>query len=270
VLVRGIQPGDRYLFIDGGYLRRTAQDLVSRYFPGGSPALDYAKLGKDFRRVFYYDCLSKQRGDETPEAFAVRREAQLAEFNALSRLPGFHIRQGFLRRDGKKNTQKGVDVSIAVDMLTHTIRGNMERATLLTGDLDFEPLIAALVQEGMYVTLWYDPSTTNDELVMAADEAEAITLLTIYRWSRHDWQCDHPIPDAVYVNAPGIGGVNQLIESGTTEEGFPYEIRSDGHLHYFIAPTAANPDSLLRVHHANLQTLKLYVGDHLTRFSAGG
>ena len=34
---------------------------------------------------------------------------------------------------------------IAVDMLTHPFDRNMERATLLAGDLDFKPLLDALV-----------------------------------------------------------------------------------------------------------------------------
>ena len=38
-------------------------------------------------------------------------------------------------------------------MLSHAHRKNMHKTTLLTGDLDFKPLVDALVQDGMFVTL---------------------------------------------------------------------------------------------------------------------
>ena len=43
---------------------------------------------------------------------------------------GFHVVEGFTF--GRR--QKGVDVNIAVDMLMHTVRNNMDRAYLLAGD----------------------------------------------------------------------------------------------------------------------------------------
>ena len=63
--------------------------------------------------------------------------------------------------------QKKSDVMIAVDMLTHTFR-RVQEAILLTGDLDFKPLIDALVNDGMFVTLWHPPQAIK-ELIAAAD-----------------------------------------------------------------------------------------------------
>ncbi len=75
-------------------------------------------------------------------------------------------------QSGSAGLQKKIDVMIAVDMLTHTFRRNMHQATLLTSDLDFKPLLDALVHEGMFVTLWYPPNDTNKELVAAADRRQ--------------------------------------------------------------------------------------------------
>jgi hypothetical protein len=69
---------------------------------------------------------------------------------------------------------------IAVEMLTHSFRRNMHEATLLTGDLDFKPLIDALVQEGMFVTLWYPPGTTSKELIAAADRSQRLSVASVY------------------------------------------------------------------------------------------
>ncbi|MBD2254416.1 NYN domain-containing protein [Nostoc parmelioides] len=53
------------------------------------------------------------------------------------------------RPTGKaKKEQKEIDIMIAVDMLTHSFQKNMDEATLLAGDLDFKPLIDALVLNG--------------------------------------------------------------------------------------------------------------------------
>ena len=40
----------------------------------------------------------------------------------------------------KKLRQKKVDVLLAVEALDHAFRGNMSRAYLIAGDLDFAPL----------------------------------------------------------------------------------------------------------------------------------
>jgi len=42
-------------------------------------------------------------------------------------------------------------------------------AVLVTGDLDFRPVVERLVQLGVIVELWYDPKVTAEELIVAAD-----------------------------------------------------------------------------------------------------
>lgn len=50
-----------------------------------------------------------------------------------------------------------VDVHLAVDALLMASRGLFSAATLMTSDLDFRPLINALVEMGIDVTLQYRP-----------------------------------------------------------------------------------------------------------------
>jgi hypothetical protein len=57
----------------------------------------------------------------------------------------------------------------------------MHKATLLSGDLDFKPLIDALVQEGMFVTLWYPPRETAKELIAAADSSVPLHIGDLHR-----------------------------------------------------------------------------------------
>ena len=53
--------------------------------------------------------------------------------------------------------QKGVDVLLAVEMLDHAFRKNMDEAWLLAGDADFVPLVEAVTRLGTWVNVIYDP-----------------------------------------------------------------------------------------------------------------
>lgn len=88
---------------------------------------------------------------------------------------------------------------IAVDMLTHSFYGNMHKATFLTSDLDFKPLIDALVQHGMYVTLWYGTglkSRASKELISAADGRHPFDIRTVYNFTTEQFRKKFSIPQA--------------------------------------------------------------------------
>jgi NYN domain len=83
------------------------------------------------------------------------------------------------------NEQKMVDVHLAVDALLMASRGLFGSCTLITGDLDFKPLVSALVEMGVDVRLLYPKDETNDDLKAAADSAEAVTIDMVRNWSSH-------------------------------------------------------------------------------------
>lgn len=173
----------RYLFIDGGCLRATLNDLSTRYVGGQPLVLDFDGFTQLYSKVFYYDALPARQGDEVNEAFEARVAPQLALHEELRAKDRFHVYEGDVRRARSRRErpeQKKVDVMIAVDMLTHSFKRNMHRATLLTSDLDFTPLISALVQEGMFVTLWYPPKDTHVDLIAAADGKIPLQIDSIY------------------------------------------------------------------------------------------
>ena len=62
-------------------------------------------------------------------------------------------------------------------MMSHAFRGKISRATLFAGDADFVPLLRALVNEGLHVTLWHPPQA-NSELKGAADSTRAFSVQT--------------------------------------------------------------------------------------------
>jgi uncharacterized LabA/DUF88 family protein len=134
-----------YLFVDGAYLRNLLEQLADRYFEGRSLPINYRSLFSGYEKVFYFDCKPPRRKNESDEAFRTRRENADETFRILRRLPGCHVFLG----ETKERRQKGVDVELAVQALMHVFRHNTRQLTILSGDLDFKPLINALVLEGL-------------------------------------------------------------------------------------------------------------------------
>jgi uncharacterized LabA/DUF88 family protein len=166
-----------YLFVDGACLDKVLEGW-GRDFGDGQPAqINYVRLADSYAKVFYYDAIPAKKLDEADADYDARIEPKLSKIRALRELDKYHVYEGDQRRGANRKDrpeQKKVDVLIAVDMLLHTVRRNMHKAALLTGDRDFVPLIQALVREGMDVSLLYPKGATHEELIASADQKLAL------------------------------------------------------------------------------------------------
>lgn len=185
-----------YLFIDGGYLRRRYQDAMVKVFgvegaivPNKLPQLHWPRP----KKAFYYDCVDEQKKTESAAEFAVRRDGLERFFQQIQSIPGFHVSKGTL--SGRR--QKEVDVSLAVDMLTHAFYKNMEEAVLVAGDLDFRPVVEALVRLGTYVILKSVKKSVSPDLEWAADASQQFGLIELHNLSTDDFKAAHPLPETV-------------------------------------------------------------------------
>jgi len=166
----------KYLFIDGGFLRETGKKFSKHFLEGQPIELQYPRIKGVNTKVFYYDALPKRRQSETDAEFANRLSTQKAVFAEIQSQDYFHAEVGAI--DGnfiEGVAQKGVDVRLAIDALLHSLRGNTRNVTIFTSDSDFIPLLRALVQNGVNVTLMYDPQKANEFLVRSADIHTPIT-----------------------------------------------------------------------------------------------
>lgn len=171
-----------YLFLDGGCLRERLRVVKERYCPGSSIEMGWWGISAGYRKVFYYDALPAKRPNQSAEEHEEELSAAKGLHSRLATFDRFRVNEGDTRyRRGRGLEQKKVDVMIAVDMMIHTIRGSMSEAALLTGDADFTPLLNALSNEGMFVTLIHPPHAP-EELLAAADSRRRITTLKIYEW----------------------------------------------------------------------------------------
>jgi len=103
-------------------------------------------------RQYYYTSVG---GDET---------ARAAVHESLRAL-GIEAPRVFPKR--KDRGSKRVDISLAVDMLSHGYRRNYDMAVLVAGDEDYVPLVEAVASAGCRVALWF----LEDGLSLALERA---------------------------------------------------------------------------------------------------
>ena len=172
-----------YLFIDGGNLNAILRSVGQRYFRGAVPTVNWANVRSGHQKVYYYDAVPVQSAGEEDGAYAERIRPKLEELKSIERQPSFHVRSGdAIHRKRRGNEQKMVDVQLAVDALRMAHLGLFSHLTLLTSDLDFKPLVDALVDMGVQVTVLYPRGETNEALTLAADFAEELSVERLRPW----------------------------------------------------------------------------------------
>lgn len=207
-----------YLFIDGAYLRSRLK-YISKRFSLDPLDLDYEALRRNIaQKAFYYDCLPAKGRSEKRDDYDRRVQPMQNSLKAVRSLPGYHVVLGEAVHSGGEIVQKGVDIRIAVDMLTHSFRGVIDRATLFAGDRDFVPLVSALVQHGIYVTVGYHPQSVAEELLDAADKRAEYDTVTLWGLATPQFKRRFPAPLRDFMAPPNFDKIisfDALIQSGT-------------------------------------------------------
>jgi hypothetical protein len=193
--------------------------------------------------------------NESQQKYEERVAPQQAMLERAGMVHGVHVYQGIAHRRQRKLEQKKVDVMITVDMLTHTFRRNMDYATLLTGDGDFHPLVDALVNDGMFVNLWYPEGHSSRDLVSAADGRRPITIHDLYSFLSPIVQQGFRLPIAFSsLDEPQQG----TILKEWSFDGIPYRLREYSSA-FFLSFRATPRDQVTQIHHPELHMLRTYV-----------
>jgi uncharacterized LabA/DUF88 family protein len=115
----------------------------------------YLKLQQAAIRSYYYTATP---GDD---------EKKLHEARTGLRTLGFQP-EVFKKEKGTKS--KGVDITLAKDMLSHCFLGNYDVAVLFAGDGDYVPLVNEIKRMGKVVYVpFFEQHGLNDKLALAAD-----------------------------------------------------------------------------------------------------
>jgi uncharacterized LabA/DUF88 family protein len=141
---------------------RKAKNGLQTVLPGNIELNSY--------RSYYY--ASVPGGSE--RVLEVRRELSNLGFNAKA----FH-------KDKGKRGSKGVDISLATDMLSHAAHGHYDAAVLIAGDGDYVPLVNEVKRCGRLVIVAFLESVDglSEELKFAADTFIALDALLEQAWA---------------------------------------------------------------------------------------
>lgn len=250
----------QYLFIDGGCLRAVMKKISDRYFGGKLIKIDFNRLRGGHAKAFYYDAIPAVKEGENEIDYDERIKERQELHNHIASLNGYHVYEGDSRIRRRQVQQKEVDVMIAVDMLTHTFRGNMDRATFIASDLDFKPLLDALVREGMFVHLMYPPADTNQNLVDAADSRQPLAIDTIHGYLEQATQKLISVPNRSMQSKSDFHPKNPVfIQQHSTLGEITYFKSGKEHSVYWNSPE--NIDCYLRVFCEDYEMLKKYSED---------
>lgn len=167
------------IFIDGGYLREGLKKLC------GHDKINFANLSAwlrnsvstrlgghmqpDLIRIFYYDAIAEPKEPDY--------KLQKKYFDTIRESPRYEVKLGRLIRTGGGDfRQKGVDVLLAVDMLSKAHLNHYDVALLLAGDDDYVDLVRAVKDgSGKRVYGAFFPDNASKGLVESFDERIELT-----------------------------------------------------------------------------------------------
>jgi len=144
-------------FVDGGYLRNNFErkcnstsinfEVLKNQFVSNFNANCQGKYEGDIFRVYYYDAAVRPSDEKFKE--------QEEFFSKIRIINGFDIRLGRLTSTGNQGKgplkQKGVDVRLAVDMISKAYQNDYDFAILLAGDDDFLDVVEEVKDAGKRV-----------------------------------------------------------------------------------------------------------------------
>jgi len=151
------------IFIDGSNLYHALRDNYGRVDLNFADFVTRLCDNRPLYRAYYYNVLQDQA--QRPEG---HREQQ--EFlDVLRKTPYLEVRLGTMKLAQGVPVEKGVDITLATDMLRLGWSDFYDVAILVSGDGDFAYAIQALKNMGKYVEVAYFESNVSKDLLDVAD-----------------------------------------------------------------------------------------------------
>jgi uncharacterized LabA/DUF88 family protein len=155
------------IFIDGSNLYHSLKNHFNR------TDLDIGRFcqkllnRRQLIRIYYYNARVGQK--QEPELY----KQQESFFNGVKAIPYTELRLGRLVYNNWPSVppyEKGTDVQLATDMLTHAFKNNYDVAVLVAGDNDYAGAVQAIKDNGKHVEVaLFGKQGTSQELRNVAD-----------------------------------------------------------------------------------------------------
>ncbi len=160
--------GERVMiFVDGSNLYHSLKAHFSRIDLDLRRFCNKLLRRRQLIRIYYYNAKVGQK--QEPELY----KQQQAFFNSIKAIPYTELRLGRLVYTNWPSVppyEKGTDVQLATDMITHSYKGNYDVAILVAGDNDFAGAVQAVKDNGKHVEVaLFGRQGTSQELRSAAD-----------------------------------------------------------------------------------------------------
>jgi len=111
-----------------------------------------------------------------PSAEEKARYAAIDRFiYSLKKIPRFEVRLGKLSYIHGEFVQRRVDVLLSVDLVRMSWGRQIQRAVLLSGDIDLVPAVQAAKDAGVLTQVYYSRRSVHDELLQACDDRFEMT-----------------------------------------------------------------------------------------------
>jgi len=133
------------VFIDGSNLYHGLKNECGRTDLSFAKFVGWLVGQRHLVRTYYYNAPLPPRS--APEQI----KAQQRFFDGLNRLPYFAVKLGRLEPRGDTYVEKGIDVSIAVDMLSMAVKNVYDTAILVSSDGDYVQAVTAVQDTGRHV-----------------------------------------------------------------------------------------------------------------------
>lgn len=167
------------IFIDGGYLRSGIKEKF------GHDKIDFSGLPwifankarwgtiqMEFSRIYYYDAIVDFRDDQE------KHKEQDPYFENIRKIDNYEVKLGRLIKTSKENgyRQKGVDVLLAIDMISKAHLNHYDIALLLAGDDDYLDMVKSIKDfTGKRVYGAYFERSASKRLIESFDKRIPIT-----------------------------------------------------------------------------------------------
>ena len=155
------------IFIDGSNLYHSLKKYFNR------TDLDLGKFSQKMLekrrlvRIYYYNAKVGQA--QEPERYLEQQKF----FNSINSIPYCELRLGRLVYNNWPSAspyEKGVDVRLATDMITHSFKNNYDTSILVAGDNDFVSALQAVKDNGKNVDVaLFGKESSSRQLRVVAD-----------------------------------------------------------------------------------------------------
>lgn len=138
------------IFIDGSNLYHSVRSVHGRTDLNFASFSQQLAAGRQLLRTYYYNAAVDQAKE--PQRYSNQQRF----FDSLRRVPRFEVKLGTLVYRNFPQVppyEKGIDVRLATDMLTHAFRQNYDVAILVSGDNDFADAVQAVKDLGRTVEI---------------------------------------------------------------------------------------------------------------------